>query len=122
MKQDELKSATIPEINAKYEIEVIANGLARMNGDAHAANAAYDFVWLCSKELKSRGPDAQRSLLPLLNHDDPQVRLCAAKDALDFAPDLGLGELEQLARSKFVWALDAQLILSEWKQGTLKFP
>jgi len=122
MKQDELRSASVAEIVATYVKKVKENGLAIMNGDADAANAAYDIVWLCSKELKLRGVDSQRALLPLLGSDDPQVRLCAAKDALDFAPDMGALELETLARSNVIWRLDAQMILRDWQRGTLKLP
>jgi hypothetical protein len=122
MKPHELEVTSVAEVVAAYENAVKANGLAIMNGDTDAANAAYDFVWLCSKELKKRGPDTQRALLALLDNNDPQVRLCAAKDALEFAPDMGQQELEKLAKSNFIWALDAKLILREWKRGTRKFP
>ena len=81
----------------------------------------YDIVWECSIELRRRGPEAQQALLPLLKHTSPDVRVCAAKDALDFAPELGVAELERLARSDFICGVKAQLILREWRRGTLKF-
>jgi len=121
MTENEIRSATVAEIVVTYEKKVKENGLEIMNGNADAANAAYDVVWLCSKELKRRGVDSQEALLPLLGSDDPQVRLCAAKDALDFAPALGVVELENLARSNVIWRLDAQMIFREWQREKLKF-
>ncbi|HUR71526.1 MAG TPA: DUF2019 domain-containing protein, partial [Candidatus Limnocylindrales bacterium] len=117
-----LNLASVTEIVDAYERGVKLNGLAIMNGDSEAANAAYDFVWRCSVELKKRGIDAQRTLLVLLKNGDPQVRLCAAKDALQFNPDLGQLELERIAKLDVIWSLHASLILEEWKRGRLRFP
>ncbi len=122
MAKIDLNSSSVSEIIAAYERGVKSNGLAIINRDGDAANAAYDFVWLCSKELKKRGIDAQRKLLSLLENDGPQVRLCAAKDALGFAPELGQQELERISNLSLLWSIDAKLILEEWKAGRLKFP
>ena len=87
-----------------------------MNGDSDAANVAYEFVWTCSKELKKRGIGAQKELLALLENADPQVRLeRAAKDALQFAPELGQQELERISKLNLIWSLDARLIQEEWR-------
>jgi len=119
--ENDLETKTIHEIVSIYANDAAAHRDAIIHGDSDAANAAYDRVWRCSKELKKRGPNAQMALLPLLNDNNPDVRLCAATDALAFAPELGFAELERLANSNFICGSKAQIILREWRRGKLKF-
>jgi uncharacterized protein DUF2019 len=121
-KLTELPSDTIEGILLIYAEQAVANRIAINNGDPDAANAAYNQVLCCSKELKRRGPQAQRALLSLLNHTDPGVRFCAAMDALQIAPGMGEAELARLAKSTNVCGAKAAVILQEWQRGTLKLP
>jgi len=120
--ENDLETKTIDEIVSIYAKNAAAYREAITHGTADEANAAYDRVWRCSKELKKRGPEAQRALLPLLNDNSPDVRVCAATAALEFAPELGVAELERLANSTFKCGVNAQLILQEWSRGKLKLP
>jgi hypothetical protein len=47
--------------------------------DRDVYNNNYNIQTEITNELRSRGPDARRSLLALLTHENPQVRLQAAK-------------------------------------------
>lgn len=93
-----------------------------MKGDIAAANKAYELVNVFSKELSRRGLEAHKALLPLLRSDDPGVRTCAAKDALEFAPEIAQTELEKLIEGKFDCSIHAYLILDSWKNGKFAFP
>ena len=120
MTRGELKKASVAEIVAAYERAAAAHGPASMNGDIQAANNAFALVDLFSKELRKRGLRAREALLPLLKSHDPEVRVCAAKDTLDFAPDLAERELENIIDAKLDCSIHAYLILKAWKKGTLR--
>jgi Domain of unknown function (DUF2019) len=51
-------------------------------------------------ELKARGPEARRSLLRLLSHDNPQVRLQAAQFVYPVARDEAKKCLQDLRAAK----------------------
>jgi HEAT repeat protein len=49
--------------------------------------------------LKSRNPDGRKALLPLLNHENPQVRLNAAEALAGFDLERAVATLKDLHRS-----------------------
>ena len=120
MTRVELKKASLAEIVEAYERAAAAHGPATVKGDIQAANHAYALVDLFSKELRRRGLDARKALLPLLKSHDPEVRVCAAKDTLDFAADLAERELERIIDAKLDCSVHAYLVLKTWKKGTLR--
>ena len=73
-------------------------------------------------ELKSRGPTAQRSMLPLLNHADPEVRCNAAALIMEFAPSQAEPILRSLAQLDGFVGYEAEVVLEVWEQGELEFP
>ncbi|HLJ70771.1 MAG TPA: DUF2019 domain-containing protein [Roseiarcus sp.] len=63
-------------------------------------------------ELKARGPEARRSLLRLLSHDNPHVRLQAAKFVYPVARDEAKTSLQDIAAAKLPdQSLDAKMTL-----------
>ena len=114
------ETATLEEIITEYVDAVMAYDPALLAGDSAGATAAYERVAVCSRELRRRGLDAQKALLPLLGHQIFRVRLCAATDALEFAPEIAEAELAKLASSNDLVGLDASTILREWREGRLK--
>jgi hypothetical protein len=68
-------------------------------------------------ELKSRGPQARRSLLRLLNHENPQVRVQAAKLVYPVARDEARKCLQDLASDNLpVQTLNARMTLSRLEE------
>ena len=64
----------------------------------------------------------QRELLPLLEHCDPAVTAGLPR-ALEFAPQEGERAQTDLAlRGNGIIGLDAEMTLSEWREGKLRFP
>jgi hypothetical protein len=86
------------------------------------ANRHADKIWKIARELRRRGPEAQRTLLPLLHHPHPDVRGWSATHALGFAPDEALPVLRALAKEPGIPGLDAEITLEEWEKGTLGLP
>jgi hypothetical protein len=122
MNSSELEAAPSEKLIEEYQKAATAHGQAILNSDHEAANKHYEVVAACSRELKRRGADAQRLLLPLLNSSDPEIRFCAAVDALEFAPELGEEELKKLAESEAICGLNAYAILKQRGKTTMKFP
>jgi hypothetical protein len=119
MNENDLKEASVDEIVAAYARAAAAHGSENAQGNVQAANEAYALVDVFSKELRRRGLEAQKALLPLLKSHDPEIRLCAAKDALGFAPDSAEKELQKLIDAKFDCSIHAYLVLNSWKKGKL---
>ena len=86
------------------------------------ANKKFDKMTNIYVELKRRGPDAQRSLLPLLAHNDREVRLHAGILALEFAPDAAEPVLEVVHSLHGMTGYEADFALRQWRKGALKFP
>jgi len=95
---------------------------AMQHGDQQGAKLAFDAVAAAYRELRARGIDAQRALLPLLMHENPAVRLAAGAHALEFAPEAGEPALVELAaEDETSVAFDAEMTLEVWREGELRF-
>src|SRR5215470_12009261 len=66
--------------------------------DHETYNKLYDEIDAMARALHDRGPDARRALLPLLRHDNAQVRLNAAHDLLGIEPQRARAALEWVAK------------------------
>lgn len=81
-------------------------------------------LWDLYKALKQRGPDAQRLLLPLLEHADPTTRLHAATFALDFAPAQASDALKRMMGHRpepGAFHANPADILKAWQNQQLRF-
>lgn len=122
MKPKELAKASVADLLRAYAEAASAHGAASAKGDYRKANPQHDALAAIYRELRSRGPEAQRSLLGLLDHSDEAVRGWVASHALEFAPEEGQPVLEALATSSGIWKLTSRLTLQEWRNGRLSFP
>lgn len=99
-----------------------AYGHALEDAKPRFANKAYDVKASIYRELRSRGIDAQRSLLSLLDHRDRYVRCAAGTYALDFDPRAAEPVLQALEKLRGFAGHDASMTLEMWKKGELRFP
>ncbi len=67
--------------------------------DSDEYNTHFRKMMLIEDELKSRPGDHRHLLLPLLTHENPQVRLHAIKSTLAVRPKAARKALEKLAKS-----------------------
>ena len=67
--------------------------------DNAAFNRLFDRMQAVQQELKRRGGDQRRALMPLYSHQNMQVRLMAAKSTLAVAPEQARRMLEAIADS-----------------------
>ena len=113
----------VEQLVGRYAKAAMAHGRATEAGDHKKANRAYDELAAIYRELRRRGPDAQRALLPLLNDPEPGVCAWAASHALEFAPVEGepvLRALESIPKS--LVSFSAKMTLQQWREGKLQFP
>ncbi len=95
----------------------------RLDIPSKLQNRAADCIARVYHELRSRGLEAQRLLLPLLNDPRPGVRSWAAAHALQFEPSAGEPVLRELAKDRpGLRGFSAEITLREWRAGRLKFP
>jgi hypothetical protein len=118
-----MRKASIAELVSIYAKAAVAHGTASEAADPREANRQFRIVISVYREVRRRGPEAQRSLLELLDHSDQSVRCWAATHALEFAPESGEPILRELARGKYgPNRMNAFWALKEWRRGTLRFP
>lgn len=122
MTKREVKKAELAELINAYSESAKIQGEATESGDYKTGNKASDLISAIYSELRRRGPDAQRALLPLLEADNPGVKLWAASHAMDFSPSDGEPVLVSLIPVGRFLGLSAQTTLSEWRKGRLSFP
>ncbi len=97
-------------------------GAATETGDYKKGNKASDLLTKIYAELRHRGLESQRALLPLLKDSNPGVRLWSASHVLEFSPSDGECVLEDLIPTGKLLGLCAQTTLEEWREGRLKYP
>jgi hypothetical protein len=85
-------------------------------GDPRGSNRHIDKMVDAYRELRSRGAEAQRLLLILLDHKNPRVRSDAAAYALEFAlAEPVLSAMEELPGNV---GASVYMILDDWRSGT----
>ncbi|MFB1483776.1 DUF2019 domain-containing protein [Corallococcus sp. RDP092CA] len=122
MKHESSKQASVSELVAAYVKAAELHWQATVKGAHKSANAQYERLSAARRELRDRGEDGRSALTELLQHSNSNVRLWAASHVLEFAPALAEAELERLAQGPAgAMRLDAEMTLSEWRAGNLKF-
>ena len=82
MKRDQLSTADTMRLVEVYRDAAKQHGEATEAGDHKTANRSADLISEVYAELRQRGADAQRALLPLLTDPASGVRLWSASHAL----------------------------------------
>ena len=118
-----VSGAPIEDLLATYAAMASTHGRATEAGDNDAANSAHEELVATYRELRARGADTLRGLLPFLGSRDAGIRLWAAAHSLDFAPGEAEPVLVELAaKPKSLVAFSAEIVLKEWRAGALRFP
>ncbi|MDC0707085.1 DUF2019 domain-containing protein [Stigmatella sp. ncwal1] len=121
MKAVQLKGLTAAQLVERYRELSARHGHAIEAGNHKAANRDFDAIVAINNELRTRGIEAHRQLLSLLNDQEPGTRCWAAIDVLAFAPQEGERVLAELAKvPKSLVGLTAEMTLHQWKAGEYK--
>ena len=94
-------SMEIDELLKRFEKACLEQYDTYITDDFDKFNANFQILVSITDELKARGPDARRSLLPLLSNNNRQVRLQAAKCVYPVAQGETKKCLQDLAAAQF---------------------
>lgn len=106
---------------ATYAAEAEEHGRATEVGDHKRANVAHDGLIRALHALDMVNP-GRSALVQLLEHANPYVRGWTATHLLRTHTERAVAILEQLADGSGLAALDASVVLQQWRTGRLSIP
>lgn len=110
---------TIDELVQNFLALTLAQYEARFPSQTGKYNRLYRQMNEIRDELKRREGDQRRALLPLINHENAQVRLMAASSLLTIVPDRAKKALESVRDSGIVPpSVNAAGLLDGLKNGS----
>jgi hypothetical protein len=121
MRKSQLKTFPTERLVEEFRKLSAEHGHALEASNPRAANRRFDTLVAIRRELRSRGPDAQRQLLKLLADPEPSTRSWSARSVLEFAPSEAEQVLEEISRTqRNAIGFTADLTLEQWRKGTFK--
>lgn len=121
MKKAEVKKLSTEQLVEKTRSLSARRWHAIYAGKPKDGNRMFDLLVAIQRELRTRGMEAQRQLLSLLDDPDPGTRCWAAASVLEFAPDEGERVLTDLSKNaEGLVGFSAEWTLEQWKAGTFK--
>lgn len=119
MTTNNLKNMTLEELVDRFIALGVAQDKASQEFDTEAFTPLYWSMDAVNKELRRRGLEGRRALLPLFTHENPQVRLQAARFGYGVAPEAARQCLQAIFDSKMPpQYLDAGMSLAALDNGT----
>ncbi len=123
MRKSQLKTLATERLVEEFRRLSAEHGHALEAANARAANRKFPTLVAIIKELRSRGPEAERQLLELLSDPEPSTRDWTASAVLDFAPREAEQVLEELVRTQIgIPRFTARWTLEQWREGTYNPP
>jgi hypothetical protein len=121
MKRIHYPDMTLDQLVKLYCSIGIDQDKALLRSEYAKFNGLFEEMDAVENELRGRGGDQRRELLPLFEHPNAQVRLNAMKATLAVAPETARRALEGLAASReFPQAGDAGMSLINLDRGIFK--
>ena len=116
-------SAEVERARAKFSEATKAHGQALENGDHKAANRAYALTHKAARVLQQSADHGEAVFLEMLKGDCHSTRKTAALFLLNLREREAIEALEEVARRGGpLVSFDAEMILSEWRNGSLQAP
>jgi Domain of unknown function (DUF2019) len=114
-----LDQLSVPELVQRFVSLTLAQYEARFPSQTAKYNRLYHEMRDVRDELKRREGDQRRALLPLINHENAQVRLMAASSLLTIFPGRAKRALESVRDSRIVPpAANAEGLLDGLENGS----
>ncbi len=98
MSDGQIETLPMEQLVERYVKLSLAQCDATEVDDHETYNELFDEIGTISNVLRARGADARRALLPLLSHENAQVRFNAAHDLLAIEPERARAALEWVAK------------------------
>ena len=106
----------------RYVAAAIVHGAATEEGDYKRGNPAHDEVLAALREIREAGEEGKQALLELVKHENASVRCWAGTHLLKVAARPAMKVLRSLAKGTGLVAMNAGIVLEEWRKGTLETP
>ena len=90
-------------------------------GDSKTGNKQYRIIQDIRRDLKANSKYGIEKLIPFLDHSSANVRLTTAFCLIPILPEQVRKVLITLAAGRGSVAFNAEMTLSEWEKGNLKF-
>lgn len=115
------KTATYQQLVERFVTTAKARGEAVTDLDTRRANVCFDQMKAIDREMRARGTEAQKALIPLLHDRNRFVQYYASIYLLGLVPDEARAVLEWNAKYGVgLIAADARGFLRELDEGTYK--
>lgn len=98
------------------------HGVATNEGDYKVANKSHDKLLKALKKIRSFGEEGSLALLSLTDDDNDSVRCWAATHSLTFNEEKAEKTLQDLTLKGGPISFNAEMVLDEWRKGTLEIP
>ena len=119
MARTKLASMTVDELVLRFREIALRQYEADFEDKIKLYNRLYDDMVTVREELRSRPGDQRRALLPLLAHQNPQVRLMAANTLLAVEPDVARQALQRICdHDDYPQKANARGMLTALAKGT----
>lgn len=121
MKNAALKDMSVDQLVERFTAVTLSQFQAELYDEFGKYNKLYREMTAIEQELKSRPGDQRAALIPLFDHQNPQVRLMAAQSTLTVVPAAARQTLQELWDHKeFPQAGDAMGTLRALERGDRK--
>ncbi len=107
---------------AEYSAWAVSHGNATNEGNPEVANRSHDELMRVFGDIRSFAEEGAYALLSLTASPNEAVRCWAATHSLRYDSARAERVLEELGKGDGPIAFDAEMVLSEWKGGTLEIP
>jgi hypothetical protein len=121
MRSRGISRMTDAELVFRFSMIAKERGKAAMMLDTRRANVCFDQMKAVDLEMRARGIETRKALVPLLSNPDRYVRYYAAMYLLALAPDQARAILEWNTKFEVgILAADARGMLRALNEGTYK--
>ncbi|MGH6736207.1 MAG: DUF2019 domain-containing protein [Methyloceanibacter sp.] len=116
-----LQELTTDQLVGRFVENTLAQDEALLEGERAQFNRLFTEMRAILEELTARKGDQRRTLFPLYDHPNSQVRLKAAKNTLALAPDEARNVIQAIASSgEYPQAGEAGMCLRNLDAGVFK--
>jgi hypothetical protein len=110
----------VGDLISEYREHAVQHSVATESGEFEKGNEHHDMLFAVVRRLRTAGDDGNRALLTLLEDEAAGVRCWAATHCLIVDERRARQVLADLSYYQGIVGFNAQMVLSEWDNGSLE--